>query len=146
MCFFYKNKSKRIHLDLNSQPLASQADALSITYSTRPNVQLCQNQWYLFCLLIVLICKYSFFGNKLNNLNKWNSPSLNTQSCLWCQGISVFGPFGQPDQYIKKSWGPIMSNFWGHYFHVFGVKIFFLIFFVNPIASKLKSCIIDFKK
>ena len=36
--------------------------------------------------------------------------------------LSVFGPFGQPGKYRKNKWGPIMSNFWGWFFHVFGVK------------------------
>ena len=46
---------------------------------------------------------------------------------FWWYMISVSGPFGQPSQYRKKSWGPIMSNFSGRFFHVFGVKknIFF---------------------
>jgi len=29
---------------------------------------------------------------------------------FWWYGISVSGPFEQPGQYIKKSWGLIMSN------------------------------------
>ena len=41
---------------------------------------------------------------------------------------------------IKGS-GPIMSNFFGLFFHFFGVKIFFLNFFENTIASALKRCI-----
>ena len=52
-------------------------------------------------------------------------PSLNNQCCIrcfWWYMISVSGPFGQPGQYMKKSWGPIMSNFWGRFFHVFEVK------------------------
>ena len=46
---------------------------------------------------------------------------------------------------IKGS-GPIMSNFWGPFFHFFGVKIFFKFFFENTIVSALKSCIINLKK
>ena len=37
--------------------------------------------------------------------------------------------------------GPIMSNFFGQFFHFFGVKKNFWIFFENTIASALKSCI-----
>ena len=42
---------------------------------------------------------------------------------------------------IKGS-GPIMSNFWGPFFHFFRVKKNFKIFFENIVASALKSCII----
>ena len=44
---------------------------------------------------------------------------------------------------IKVS-GPIMSNFWGPFFHFFRVKNFFFNFFENTIASALKSYIIPF--
>ena len=40
---------------------------------------------------------------------------------------------------------PIMSNFWGPFFHFFGIKKNFENFFENTIASALKSCIIIFK-
>jgi hypothetical protein len=51
------------------------------------------------------------------------NPSLNNQSCI--KGLLVVrnfcsGPFGQLGQYIQKSRGLIMSNFWGLFFHVFG--------------------------
>ena len=39
-----------------------------------------------------------------------------------------------------------MSNFWGLFFHFFGVKKFFLNFFENNMASALKSCIRIYKK
>ena len=76
---------------------------------------------------------------------KTSKLGLNTQSCLWWYVISVSGQFGQPSQYIKKVWEPILSNFWGHCFHVFGVNFFFN-FFENPIASAVKNCIIKFSK
>ena len=41
----------------------------------------------------------------------------------------------------KKGSGPIMSNFWGPFFHFFGVKKFFLNFFKNISATALKSYI-----
>ena len=44
------------------------------------------------------------------------------------------------DSEMKGS-GPIMSNFFGLFFHFFGVKNFFFNFFENTIASALKSCI-----
>ena len=37
-----------------------------------------------------------------------------------------------------------MSNFWGRFFHVFGVKKFLFNFFENMIASALKSCMINY--
>ena len=54
--------------------------------------------------------------------------SLNTQSCikgLLVVRISVSGPFGQPGQYIKKSWGPIMSNFRVRFFMFSDSNYFF---------------------
>ena len=62
--------------------------------------------------------------------------SLNTQFCI--KGHLVVWDFclwavcaARP---VRKKWGPIMSNFWVHFFHVFGVNI---------IASLLTSCIIN---
>ena len=53
-------------------------------------------------------------------------------SGLWAAGLDS-----------GKKWsGPIMSNFWGPFFHFFGVKKCFLKFFENTIASALKSYII----
>jgi hypothetical protein len=46
---------------------------------------------------------------------------------------------------IKGS-GPIMSNFFGPFFHFFVVKKNFNFFFENTIASALKSCIEKRKK
>ena len=37
-----------------------------------------------------------------------------------------------------------MSNFWGRFFHVFGVKFFFKNIIENTIRSALKGCIIPF--
>ena len=67
-----------------------------------------------------------------------NIPNLNTQSCI--KGLLVVsGLFGQPGQYIKKSWGPIMS-------------VFFMFSGSNKkkientiAASALKSFILNFK-
>ena len=47
-------------------------------------------------------------------------PSLNTQSC-------IKGLLGVRAS-TEKNVGPIMSNFWVRFFHVFGVTFFFLIF------------------
>ena len=60
-----------------------------------------------------------------------------TENVIW----AGFWPIGNTE---KTNFGQIMSNFWEHFFHVFGVYFFKI--FVNPIASKLKSCIIDLKK
>ena len=70
----------------------------------------------------VRICKYK----------PGYTPSLNTQSCIirgfWWYRISIFGPFGQPGLYWKKIKGPIISNFWGHFF-TFSFFFFFLLIF-----------------
>ena len=39
-----------------------------------------------------------------------------------------------------------MSNFWGHFFHAFGVNIFIFNFYETPIASAVKNCMIKFSK
>ena len=44
---------------------------------------------------------------------------------FWWYGISISGPYGQPGQYIKKSWGPIMSNFRGQFFMFWGSELYF---------------------
>ena len=54
-------------------------------------------------------------------------PSLNTQSSIY-----GFWLFGQPGQNKKKSWEPIMSNFWERFFsclqgHFFSFLICFVI-------------------
>ena len=58
----------------------------------------------------------------------------------WSQNKWPSGPFGQLGQYIKKSWGPIMSNFWGRFFMFWGSNLF-KHSFGNTIPSPLKSCI-----
>ena len=45
---------------------------------------------------------------------------------------------------LKKEFGPIVSNFWGRFFHVFVGKIFIFYFLKNIVASALKSYIILF--
>ena len=50
------------------------------------------------------------------------------------------GPIGNTE---KKKFGPIMSNFWGQFFHVFGCNKRIQLFFENVAASTLKSCIIS---
>ena len=63
------------------------------------------------------------------------SPSLDTQSyikgllvvqdfCFWA--VWAAGPV------LKKSWGPIMSNFGGRFFHVLGGKKRFKNFLKTP--------------
>ena len=86
--------------------------------------------------------KQTFFKLMYKPMIHTLGPSLNTQSCnkgiLGVQGI-CFGPFGQPGHYWKKKFGPIMGNFWGQFFYVFMNKKFF---FLNIVASALKSCTI----
>ena len=77
----YMKKSRMLHLDLNLQPLASQADALSITPQGPLYKYVKINDIYIVCSFFYK-ANIHFFGNKLNNLNKWNFPSLNTQSAL----------------------------------------------------------------
>ena len=61
----------------------------------------------------------------------WNvlrrNPGLSTQSCI--KGLFVVLDFcflavWAAGLVHKKSLGPIMSNFWGRFFHVFRIKIF----------------------
>ena len=59
----------------------------------------------------------------------------NIEKAVW-----VFNCLGRP-AVLKKHWGPIMSNFWGQFFHVFRVKKTFWIYFENIFAFALKSCI-----
>ena len=56
---------------------------------------------------------------------------------LWYKK-SILGWFGQPGSTVKKSLGPIMSNFGDPFFYVFMGKNKFN---ENTVASALKSCI-----
>ena len=58
--------------------------------------------------------------------------------CFWA--IWAAGPV------LKKKLGANYEQLLRAFFSCFRGQIFFLNFFVNPIASKLKSCIIDLKK
>ena len=68
-CVFSMKKGNWLHPDLNLQPVASQADALSIT----PQGPLYK---YVKINILYIVCSFfyyaniQFFGNKLNNLNK----------------------------------------------------------------------------
>ena len=53
----------------------------------------------------------------------------------------IWAGFWAGRQYWKKSFWPIMSNFWGWFFHVFMDKNKVWNVFKNILASTLKSCI-----
>ena len=63
----------------------------------------------------------------------WDIHIYNMKNQLWA-GL------GSRAVIVKKSLGPIMSNFWGPVFYVFmGKKNKFNLFFENIVASALKS-------
>ena len=59
-----------------------------------------------------------------------------TENVIW----AGFGLVGNTEKYVRL----IMSNFWLRFFYVIMGKIYIYIFFLNIVASALKSCIKSF--
>ena len=106
-------------------------------WSKRVNLHFCRLvSTYILCRVCtrkLLECqRKEWLFPSFSTFSAWDAklpsyPSQNTQSCIkgllvWWYRISVFGTLRQPGQYWKKNSGPIMSNFWGLFFHVFRGK------------------------
>ena len=71
----------------------------------------------------------------------WDSTFV-SKSLYRSRAWSHFYGFGPGWQYWKKKLGPILSNFWGHFFYVFRGKKNIGFKKIYIVASALKSCII----
>ena len=85
--------------------------------------------------------KYKWISFKNRNLAQIREQVSGPEISWYGKSILGCGLWPGLDCGIKGS-GSIMNNFWGPFFHFFGVKKILNFFFENTIASALKSYII----